>query len=251
MSRRPVTSSQLRARSRRQWIGRGEATTGDWTLRELRPRGFARASALDQTPAWVGASPGPPVWCRAGCARRWRHGVSRGRPAQRCARSHRGAGAARRPRSDRTRRRAQARRGSMQRKPCLVPRIDRLSSRNNSDPLAATTHHLDSGSSRRRATNNIRQAAPALPQRQQRRSWRQLLRQRPRRVRGLARRRQCRRVRRQRSHPQPDLAPGVGVVVAAPSRLVAVPWGQAALPLAAAAPEVRAWPPLALLPCSS
>jgi hypothetical protein len=70
----------------------GEATTGDWTLRELRPPGFARASALDQTPAWVGASPGPPVWCRAGCARRWRHGVSRSRPAQRCARSIVGRG---------------------------------------------------------------------------------------------------------------------------------------------------------------
>ena len=117
------------------------------------------------------------------------------------------------------------------------PQADRLSNRNSLDPLATTRHHSDSGSSRRRATNNTRQAAPALQQRRQRRSSRQLLRRRPRRVRGLARRRQCRRVRRQRSHPQPDLAPGVGVVVAAPSPLVvAVPSppmvGQAALPLA-------------------
>ena len=124
---------------------------------------------------------------------------------------------------------------------CSIRKADQLSSRNNAGPLAATRHRSDSGNSRRRATNNIRQAAPALPQRQQRRSWRQLLRQRTRPVRGPARRRQCRRLCHPRSHPPRDLAPAVGVVAAAPSLLVgvaAVPSplaGVAAFPLAPAA----------------
>jgi hypothetical protein len=175
-SRRPATSSQLRARSRRQWIGRGRPppatgrseNSGLQALQEPR-RSIKRLPGLGlRLDRLFGAGRVAPGVGDMALAAVGPLSVARAAIV---------GGAARRPRSDRCRRRAQARRGSMQRKPCLVPRIDRLSSRNNSDPLAATTHHLDSGNSRRRATNNIRQVAPALPQRRQRRSWRQLLRQ--------------------------------------------------------------------------
>jgi hypothetical protein len=73
---------------------------------------------------------------------------------------------------------------------CLARlQADQLSSRNNSEPLAATMRRSDNGSSSLRATSNIHQAAPALPRRRRRRSWRQWLHQRTRRVRGLAHRR--------------------------------------------------------------
>jgi hypothetical protein len=96
-------------------MGMGRPPPSRCTVTQLSPapatgrrtQAFARASALDQTPAWVWSSPGPPAWCRAGCARRWRSWrCSRGRSTQRRVCGHRGAGAARRFRSDRCRRSA-------------------------------------------------------------------------------------------------------------------------------------------------
>jgi hypothetical protein len=107
------------------------------------------------------------------------------------------------------------------------------------------------GNSRRRATNNIRQAAAGLPQQRPHRSWHQLLRQRAPRARGQARRRQCRRLRRQLLHPPRDLAPAVGVPAAvAPSLLVegvaAAPSPLAGVAACSAARVARACPlPLA------
>jgi hypothetical protein len=117
-------------------MGMGRPPPSRCTVTQLSPapatgrrtQAFARASALDQTPAWVWSSPGPPAWCRAGCARRWRSWrCSRGRSTQRRVCGHRGAGAARRFRSDRCRRSALKRVVVNATRALLGPQTDRLS----------------------------------------------------------------------------------------------------------------------------